>query len=243
MNEVRVNGDATTDELRSSEVSGSDAGGARGSGARSAQGPIPGGDALRAATAVQEGRSPSWVPEAQLDDDVDVAVELAKPARGPGRPKRAPKPIKHEVVASRFDEDGTAALDAVCSAYGVSKSAALRMCVEMVAESLLAPAPKLAKAVEARRPVVIQVDAGTAEVLKKALVEVSTRYGERSREIYAIGHNVNQLAKLAHVQGDSLTVFAVKLVEEALERIRLQLNADAERDAKALEVLSCLSSS
>lgn len=206
-------GPATMDEPRSGEVWGSDEGGAPGAGVRSTQVPI-----------ARELASPTG-GGARSDGLADDA------ARGINPVKRRPrKKLKGEVVATRFDADGLGLLEAIRQEFGLpNKAAALRRCVETIADILgkhdFRPerlAPKHSRALLAPVDLVAEATA--------AARDLAAQYSRRSREIYAIGNNLNQIARLANAQGHPPTLEVLAGIESQLALIRRQLNADAKRD-------------
>lgn len=241
MSEVRVNNrhPSPAGGLRSSPGSGSDEGGAPGTGAGTAQGPDPGAGTRSGPAPVQEGRSPSWVPEAVLDEVEDAAHVATSAARAKAAPrsKRPIKPRKDSVVATRLDDEELEVLDGVCSRHQLSRSQALRKVVKMMGADDDA---NISAQLEAQRPIVVRVDPGLLRQVMDALAEVSRRYGERAREIRAIGNNVNQIARVVNAEQQSPDVDAVFNLQRVMEGVLGQMVSDAKANAKALRVLNRL---
>ncbi|MEU3331321.1 hypothetical protein ACF046_03090 [Glutamicibacter creatinolyticus] len=179
-------------------------------------------------------------------DDQSPVPGSTEPATGGAADGRSAESAPSTVVAVRMSPEDLEVLDGLREQLGGSRSDALRSAVQAVGDAFASGSvsrveDQLARKVAARRPVVIQAgDEAMAEV-RDALLAVADGYAARAREVNYIGHNLNQLLKLAH-SGIDLDNDSLKSITRALEEIRLVMISDAERDAEALEVLSCLSS-
>ena len=182
-----------------------------------------------------------------LERDADPAsvLQSTEPATGNAGDGRSTEAASSTVVAVRMSSEDLEMLDGLREQLGGSRSDALRSAVQAVGDAFASGSvsrveDQLARKVAARRPVVIQAgDEAMAEV-RDALLAVADGYAARAREVNYIGHNLNQLLKLAHSDID-LDNDSLKSIARALEAMRRVMISDAERDAEALEVLSCLS--
>lgn len=200
-------------------------------------------DPVRKGRAMSEAKGTRPV---ERGDDQSPVPGSTEPATGGVGDGRSAESAPSTVVAVRMSPEDLEMLDGLREQLGGSRSDALRSAVQAVGDALSSGSvsrveDRLARKVAARRPVVIQAgDEAMAEV-RDALLAVAEGYAARAREVNYIGHNLNQLLKLAH-SGIDLDNDSLKSITRALEEIRLVMISDAERDAEALEVLSCLSS-
>lgn len=249
VNEERVNtsGASLTGEVRSSSPLGSDAGGAPAA-QRSGAAEDEGHEVDVVGTRSLGGQGPSGASAEGLDVAVDgdgtgpaapAGSATAKPKRA-SKQARAKAAVKGEIASARFNAEGMAMLDEVGARFGLSRSDALRQCVEMVFATLSSPAVQLSKEAQARQPVYVQVDADKLDELIEAVGVLSTTYARRAREVNAIGANVNQMRRLAYFQQDRLDDYTLRAMGMAVEAIRVQMNADAERDEKVEELITWL---
>lgn len=173
-----------------------------------------------------------------LDDELAPAPAVSSgPSDTAPRAKRPVKPRKDTVVATRLDDAGLAVLDELCRAHDLSRSEALRKVVEMIGEK---PTDNISARLEAERPIVVRADPVLLRAGIDAANEVARRYGERAREIRAIGINVNQIARVANAEPGSYDADVLDGIDHALGAILDQMVLDAEADAKALRVLTSL---
>lgn len=224
--EVRTMGQRppTMDEPRSGEVRGSDEGGAPGAEVRSTQVPMGAGE-----------RSDPAPPGGVSGGLADDAARNVTPAK-----RRPKKKLKGDVVATRFDADGLAILAELTRELGASsKAAALRQCVEIVAEKMGKELSGRERALPARSQPVLAPAALAAEAAAAAR-ELAEQYSRRAREVYAIGNNINQITRLANAEGHAPSLAVLAGIESQLVAIRRQLNADAERDEKLVGLLQRL---
>ena len=159
-------------------------------------------------------------------------------AVGEGMDERSSvRPVKDVVVTVRMTAADADTLASVQRELGATSAPdAIRESVRLVA-GLMDSEHYQSK--RAQRPS-ISVDPAQLEEIRDAIASVAKAYGERSREVHFIGHNWNQIAKVANSTGN-VDVNALLSIERALVGIRKQMTADAERDAKALKVLAFLS--
>jgi nucleoside phosphorylase len=146
------------------------------------------------------------------------------------------RPVKDVVVTVRMtaeDADALAFLQAELGAASAPDAA--REAIRHITALLRSETYRSGKV---QRPVVNADEALLAEI-RDALRDVTKSYNERTREVHYVGHNWNQLAKVANATG-TVDTDALRGVERALIEIRKQMGADAECDAKALEVLTRL---
>ncbi|TFC32903.1 plasmid mobilization relaxosome protein MobC [Cryobacterium sp. MDB1-18-2] len=175
-------------------------------------------------------------------DTQHVVAESSAVSGGAARSERAgerssARPVKDVVVTVRMTTEDADALAFVQAEFGATSGPdALREGIKLVAALLRGEDYRSAKA---QRPVV-DIDEALLTEVRDAVREVTTSYNKRTRELQFIGHNWNQIAKVANATG-AVDTDAILGVERALEGIRRQMTADAERDAKALAVLACLS--
>ena len=171
-----------------------------------------------------------------------VAAESSAVGRGLAAGERrnersSVRPVKDVVVTVRMTSEDSAALAFVQSELGAASGPdAIREVIRIVAAIQRDETYRSAKAA---RPVV-HADRELLEHIRDALQIVAKNYNDRSREVHFIGHNWNQIAKVANATG-GVDANALLGVQRALIEVRKQMAADAERDAKALEVLACLS--
>ena len=147
------------------------------------------------------------------------------------------RPVKDVVVTVRMTTDDADDLAFVQTELGAASGPdAIREVIKHVATLQRDESYQSAKA---QRPAV-DVDEALLMEFRDALREVTKSYNERTREIHFIGHNWNQIVKVANATG-KVDTDAIRGVERALIDIRWQMMTDAERDAKALKVLPFLS--
>jgi len=144
-------------------------------------------------------------------------------------------PTKREVVAVRLSAAELADLDAVREQLGGSRSDALRASVVSVARAFDSGSidkieNHLARAVAAKRPRLIAVDADLLAGVRDALSKVSDRYAQQSFQLQRIGNNWGQIMKVVNAGGD-VDADAIRGVERALNRIGDVMGRAAERDA------------
>lgn len=144
-------------------------------------------------------------------------------------------PGKREVVAVRLSTAELADLDAVREQLGGSRSDALRASVVSVARAFDSGSVDkienhLARAVAAKRPRVVAVDADLLAGVRDALSKVSERYAQQSFQLQRIGNNWNQIVKVVNAGGD-VDADAIRGVERALDRLGDVMGRAAERDA------------
>lgn len=178
---------------------------------------------------------------AEADTDQVVAESLAV-SQGAAFGERAggrssARPVKDVVVTVRMTADDADALAFLQAELGAASGPdAVREAIRHVAALLRSETYRSGKV---QRPVV-NVDEALLADIRDALRDVTRSYNERTREVHFVGHNWNQLAKVANATG-TVDTDALRGVERALVEIRKQMRADAERDAKSLEVLAFLS--
>lgn len=85
----------------------------------------------------------------------------------------------------------------------------------------------------------IAVDPVALELVRDALLQLTEAYNRRAREIHYIGHNWNQLAKVANATG-AVDADALASIARSLADTRIQMAADAKRDNEILEATGCL---
>jgi len=175
---------------------------------------------------------------AEADTD-QVVAESSAVSRSAAASERADerssaRPVKDVVVTVRMTADDAHDLALVQAELGAASGPdAVRSVIRLVAALQRDETHQSAKT---QRPVAAVDEALLAEV-RDAVREVTTSYNERTRELHFIGHNWNQIAKVANATG-KVNADALLGVERALVEIRRQMTADAERDAKVLAVLS-----
>ena len=181
----------------------------------------------------------SWERPTMAEADTpQVVAESSAVSRGAAASERADerssaRPVKDVVVTVRMTADDADDLAFVQAELGAASGPdAVRESIRHIAATLRDETYRSAKA---QRPVVAIDEALIAEA-RDAVREVTTSYNERTRELHFIGHNWNQLAKVANATG-KVDTDALLGVERALVEIRRQMTADAERDAKLLAVL------
>ena len=181
----------------------------------------------------------SWERPTMAEADTSqVAVESFAVSRSAAASDRAgerssARPVKDVVVTVRMtavDADDLAFVQAELGA--VSAPDAIREVIRVVAALQRDETHQSAKA----QRTVDAVDEALLAEVRDAVREVTTSYNERTRELHFIGHNWNQLAKVANATGN-VDTDALLGVERALVEIRRQVTADAERDEKVLAVL------
>ena len=182
----------------------------------------------------------SWeLPTMAEADTPQVAAESSAVSRGAAASERADerssaRPVKDVVVTVRMTADDADDLAFVQAELGAASGPdAIREVIRLVAALQRGESHQSAKA---QRPAAV-VDEVLLTEVRDAVREVTTSYNERTRELHFIGHNWNQLAKVANATG-KVDTDALRGVERALIEIRRQMMADAERDAKVLAVLS-----
>ncbi|MGO4689463.1 hypothetical protein [Glaciibacter sp. 2TAF33] len=145
-------------------------------------------------------------------------------------------PLKDVVVTVRMTAEDAESLAFLRSELGAASGPdAVRESIRNVAAILRNETYRSAKA---QRPA-NDVNETLLADIRDALREVTKSYNERAREVHFVGHNWNQIAKVANATGN-IDSDAMRGVERALVKIRMQMTADAERDTKALEVLTFL---
>ncbi|TFB59931.1 plasmid mobilization relaxosome protein MobC [Cryobacterium sp. Sr3] len=181
----------------------------------------------------------SWERPTMAEADTpQVAAESFAVSRGAVAIERADerssaRPVKDVVVTVRMTADDADDLAFVQAELGAASGPdAIREVIRLVASLQRDETHQSAKA---QRPVAAVDEALLAEV-RDAVRGVTTSYNERTRELHFIGHNWNQIAKVANAMG-KVDTDAIRGVERALVDIRMQMTADAERDAKLLAVL------
>ena len=181
----------------------------------------------------------SWErPTMAAADTPQVAAESSDVSRSAAASERAgerssARPVKDVVVTVRMTADDADALAFVQAELGAASGPdAIREVIRLVAALQRDETHQSAKA---QRPVAA-VDEALLEEVRDAVRQVTTSYNERTRELHFIGHNWNQIAKVANATG-KVDTDAIRGVERALVDIRMQMAADAERDAKLMAVL------
>lgn len=175
-------------------------------------------------------------------DTPQVAAESSAVSRGAAASERADerssaRPVKDVVVTVRMTADDADALAFLQAELGAASAPdAVREAIRHITALLRSETYRSGKV---QRPVVNADEALLAEI-REALRDVTKSYNERTREVHFVGHNFNQVTKVANATG-GVDTDALRGVERALVEIRRQMTADAERDAKALKVLACLS--
>lgn len=176
----------------------------------------------------------SWERPTMAEADTpQVAASASAVSRSAAASERAgerssARPVKDVVVTVRMTADDDADLSFVQAELGAASGPdAIREVIRLVAALQRDEPHQTAKA---QRPVAVANEALLAEV-RDAVREVTTSYNERTRELHLIGHNWNQIAKVANATG-KLDADAIRGVERALVDIRMQMAADAKRDAK-----------
>lgn len=185
----------------------------------------------------------SWERPTMAEADTpQVAAESSAVSRSAVASERAnerssARPVKDVVVTVRMTADDADDLAFIQAELGAASGPdAIREAVRHIAVTLRDAPYQFAMA---QRPVA-DVDEALLTEVRDAVREVTKSYNERTREIHFIGHNWNQLVKVANATG-RVDTDAIRGVERALTDIRWQMMTDAERDAKALKVLPFLS--
>ena len=186
--------------------------------------------------AKSNGRPTAAAADTHQVDDEPFAVNRGAAAGERTDERSSERPIKDVVVTVRMTASDAAALAYVQAELGATSGPdAIRESLRSVAALLKEDTTRSSRA---QRPVV-NVDEAQLVGIHNAIGEVTTSYNKRTRELHFIGHNFNQLTKVANATG-KVDTDALGGVERALKEIRKQMAADAERDTKTLEVLSCL---
>lgn len=175
--------------------------------------------------------------EARTAQMTTESVPVSPTERTGGRAdaRSADSPGKREVVAVRLSTAELADLDAVRGQLGGSRSDALRASVVSVARAFDSGSidkieNHLARAVAAKRPRLIAVDAGLLAGVRDALSKVSDRYAQQSFQLQRIGNNWGQIMKVVNAGGD-VDADAIRGVQRALNRLGDVMQRAAERDA------------
>ena len=181
----------------------------------------------------------SWErPTTHEVDTPQVDAESSAVSRSTAASQRAnerssARPVKDVVVTVRMTADDAADLAFVQAELGaVSGPDAIREVIRHVAAL---QRDEVYQSAKAQRPTA-EIDEALLSEFRDALREVTKSYNARTREIHFIGHNFNQIVKVANATGQ-VDTDAIRGVERALTDIRWQMTADAERDAKVLAVL------
>ncbi|MDH6238200.1 hypothetical protein [Cryobacterium sp. CG_9.6] len=181
----------------------------------------------------------SWERPTMAEADTSqVAVESFAVSCGAAASERADerssaRPVKDVVVTVRMTADDAVDLAFVQTELGAASGPdAVREVIRLVAALQRDESHQSAKA---QRPAAV-VDEVLLTEVRDAVREVTTSYNERTRELHFIGHNWNQITKVANATG-KVDTDAIRGVERALVDIRMQMAADAERDAKLMAVL------
>lgn len=181
----------------------------------------------------------SWERPTMAEADTpQVVAKSSAVSRGAAVSERADErssvlPVKDVVITVRMTADNADDLAFVRAELGAASGPdAVREVIRLVAALQRGNTYRSAKE---QRSVAVVDEALLADV-RDAVREVTTSYNERTRELHFIGHNWNQIAKVANATG-KVDTDALLGVERALVEIRRQMTADAERDAKVLAVL------
>jgi len=143
------------------------------------------------------------------------------------------RPIKDVVVTVRMTAKDAGNLALLQAELGAASGPdAIREIIRMVSALQSSTTYQSGKA---QIPVGAVNEALLADV-RDAVRQVTKSYNERTREIHFIGHNWNQIAKVANATG-KVDADALHGIDRTLAEIRRQMAADAERDAKVLAVL------
>ena len=185
----------------------------------------------------------SWERPTMAEADTpQVAAESSAVSRGAAASERADerssaRPVKDVVVTVRMTADDADDLAFVQAELGAASGPdAIREVIKHVAALQRDESYQSAKA----QCPAVDIDEALLMEFRDAFREVTKSYNERTREIHFIGHNWNQIVKVANATG-KVDTDAIRGVERALIDIRWQMMTDAERDAKALKVLPSLS--
>lgn len=150
--------------------------------------------------------------------------------------RSAARSVKDVVVTVRMTADDADALAYIQAELGSASSPdAVREAIRNVAANMRGQTYRSGKA---QRPSV-NADKALLEDIREAIDGVTKSYNARTREVHYVGHNWNQIAKVANATGTA-DVDAMRGIERELSAIRIQMAKDAKRDTKALEVLRCL---
>jgi len=181
----------------------------------------------------------SWErPTMANEDTPQVAAESSAVSRSAAASERADerslaRPVKDVVVTVRMTAADADDLAFVAAEIGATSGpGTVRELIRLVAALQRDEPHQSAKA----QPPVAVVDEALLTEVRDAVRAVTTSYNERTRELHFIGHNWNQIARVANATG-KVDTDALLGVERALVEIRKQMTADAERDAKVLAVL------
>ena len=152
-----------------------------------------------------------------------------------------------EMVTARLASAHVAALGRVRAALGGSRSDAIRSAIEVVDEALASPSlgaveQRLSKAVAARRPTTVSVDADVLGELVDAVTELAAAYRSLSFQNQKTGNNHNQMVKLGNT-GRVVDSDAVAAVGRELAGLTTAVESQGTLVSRVEEALACLRSS
>lgn len=138
-------------------------------------------------------------------------------------------------ITVRLDEAHLAQLDSVQRALGTDRTGAIRALIDLsgLSEADLAAARRSAQEPPSN------VSEVSLEQTRAALKDVTTAYGGLSRQVQAIGNNVNQLTRLANT-GESIDADAVRGLARALKALLARIEQMGWHDKRGQEAFAWL---
>lgn len=173
-------------------------------------------------------------PATPIDTSLAQRRGIAASTSAAGRSEA--RPAKDVTVTARMTVADAAALDLIQTELGAgSRPDAVREMIRVLSRLLGSSAYEARKTAEP----VIAVDPVVLGLVREAFLQVTESYNRRAREIHYIGHNWNQLAKVANATG-AVDADALASVARSLAEMRSQMAADAQRDDAIMEATGCL---